>query len=314
MPESGRERIMSGFEFIALGTSSQVPTRERNQNAYLLRWNGSGFLLDPGEGVQRQLTFAGVAAGSIHIIGISHFHGDHCLGLAGLAQRLSLEQCSHPVHIFFPGSGREYLERILGASIYQSNVEWILHPVETKAQEVLELSRTENYILKAHPLHHGVPTIGFRIEEPEGLRFLPEKLELAGVQGPMVRELRNKGWIQCEGRVVHLEEVAVPRSGRVFAFVMDTRPCSGAVALAKQAGLLVMEATYAAEHGELAEMYYHSTAAEAAMTARAAGAHRLALTHFSQRYCDTRQHVLDAREIHPNVVALNDLDRLEIPL
>jgi ribonuclease Z len=305
---------MSAYEFVALGTSSQVPTRERNQNGYLLRWNGIGFLLDPGEGVQRQLTFAGIAAGSIHIIGITHFHGDHCLGLAGILQRLSLEHCDHPVHIFFPESGQEYLERLLNASIYQPNIERILHPVRTIAQEaILELSRTEDYVLKSHPLHHGVPAIGFRIEEPERRRLLPEKLEMAGVRGARVGELQSRGWVDSGGRIVYLEEVSVPRPGRVFAFVMDTRPCPGAVALAKNAGLLVMEATYAAEHWELAEIYRHLTAAEAAETALAAGAHRLALTHFSQRYSDARQHISDAREIFPNVVALKDLDRLDIP-
>jgi ribonuclease Z len=304
---------MSACEFIALGTSSQVPTRERNQNAYLLLWNDVGFLFDPGEGVQRQLTFAGVAAGSIHVIGITHFHGDHCLGLAGFLHRLSLDGCNHPVHIFFPESGREYLERLLNAAIYQLKVELVLHPIGTIMPEVLELSRTEDYMLKAHPLHHVVPTIGFRLEEPEGRRFLPEKLEKAGVQGSMVRELQRTGWVHSKGRIVHLEEVSVARPGRIFAFVMDTRPCPGAVALAKDAGLLVMEATYAAEHWELADIYGHSTAADAAKTAHAAGVHQLALTHFSQRYCDTRQHVEDARETFPNVVALNDLDRLDIP-
>jgi ribonuclease Z len=304
---------MSTREFIALGTSSQVPTKERNQNAYWLRWNGIGFLFDPGEGAQRQLTFAGVAASSIHVICITHFHGDHCLGLAGILQRLSLERCNHPVHIFFPESGKEYLDRLLKAAIYQPNAEWILHPVEPVTQELLELNRTEEYVLKAHSLDHVVPTIGFRIEEPERLRFLPEKLEIAGVQGSMVGELQRKGWIQSAGRVVHLEEVTAPRSGSVFACVMDTRPCPGAISLAKNAELIVMEATYTVEHREQANFYSHSTAADAAKTALAAGAHRLALTHFSQRYRDTHQHLLDAQEIFSDVIALKDLDRLDIP-
>jgi ribonuclease Z len=304
---------MSACEFIALGTSSQVPTRERSQNAHLLRWNGIGMLFDPGEGVQRQLAFADVAAGLVHIVCITHFHGDHCLGLAGILQRLSLERCNHPVHIFFPESGGEYLDRLLKVAIYQPNVEWILHPVETNTQEVTELARTEDYVLTAHPLNHVVPTMGFRVEEPENRRFLPEKLEKARVQGSMVQELLSQGSILSEGRVVRLEDVSVPRPGRIFAFVMDTHPCPGAVALAKNAGLLVMEATYAAEHRELAERYGHSTAADAARTALAAGVRQLALTHYSQRYHDTQQHISDAREIFPNVVALNDLDRLDIP-
>ena len=304
---------MSLRELIALGTSSQVPTRERSQNAYLLRWDGEGFLLDPGEGTQRQLTLAGIAACSIHYICITHFHGDHCLGLAGVAQRLSLDNCDHPVHVFYPESGQPYIDRLCKAAIYQPKFELTLHPVGQAPGKMLELNRTEGYVLKAHSLDHSIPTIGFRLEEAQGLRFLPDKLEEAGVGGSMVGELQSKGWIRYAERIIRLQDVAVARPGSVFAFVMDTRPCLGAIALAKDADLLVMEATYTAEHGNLADLYFHSTAEDAARTALDAGAHLLALAHFSQRYANGDQHLSDAQRIFANVIALNDLDRIHIP-
>ena len=304
---------MSVRELIALGTSSQVPTAERSHNAYLLRWDGKAFLLDPGEGAQRQLTIAGVAASSIHYICITHFHGDHCLGLAGILQRLSLDHCSHPVHIFYPESGQLYIERLCNAAIYQPTIELVLHPIRQLTDEMLELNRAEDHVLKAHQLDHAVPAIGYRLEELEGRRFLPEKLEAAGVHGPMVGELQRQGWINSAGRIVQLDEVTVRRAGSVFAFVMDTRPCPGATALAKEADLLLMEATYTSEHQDLAELYYHSTAADAAKTALSAGVRHLVLGHFSQRYLNTNQHLLEASGIFPNVIALNDLDRINIP-
>jgi len=304
---------MSGREFIALGTSSQVPTRERSHNAYLLRWDGEDFLLDPGEGTQRQLTLAGVAAGSVRHICITHFHGDHCLGLAGIEQRLSLEESGHPVHLYYPESGQTYVERLCAAAIYRRKAEIIRHPISEASDGMMELFRTEEYVLKAYSLNHSVPTVGFRLEELEGIRFIPEKLDSARITGPMVGELRRKGHIRTEGGIVYLEEVSVPRPGSVFAFVMDSRPCPGAVALAKDADLLVMEATYTSEHQELADLYLHSTAADAADTASKAGAHRLALTHFSQRYSNADQHLQDARRVFTNVIVLNDLDHIEIP-
>jgi ribonuclease Z len=307
-----KDEHLSTRELIALGTSSQVPTRERNHNAYLLRWDGEGFLFDPGEGTQRQLSLAGVATCSIHSICITHFHGDHCLGLAGIAQRLSLDRCSHPVHVYYPGSGQIYVDRLLSAASFQPNIELILHPIGQWSGGMLELKRTDAYVLKSHPLDHAVPTFGFRLEELECLRFLPEKLDVAGVHGPMVGELRRRGWIQGADRIVRLEEVTVHRAGSVFAFIMDTRPCPGAVALAKDADLLVMEATYTSEHRDLANIYFHSTAADAAKTALEAGAHRLALTHFSQRYLSANPHLLEAQEIFANTVVLNDLDRIGI--
>ena len=99
---------MSSRRFIALGTASQVPTRERNHNGYFLRWDAEGFLFDPGEGTQRQMIFADVTASQITKIFITHFHGDHCLGLAGVLQRLSLDRVPQTVQIFYPASGEKY--------------------------------------------------------------------------------------------------------------------------------------------------------------------------------------------------------------
>jgi ribonuclease Z len=304
---------MSTREFIALGTSSQVPTKERSHNAYLLRWDGIGFLLDPGEGTQRQLILAGVAASSIHYICITHFHGDHCLGLAGIVQRLSLDNCDHPVQMFFPEEGRIYVERLCGAAISQLNIDLILNPIAQNPGAMTDLIHAEEYTLKAHALEHSVPTIGFRLEESAGVRFAPEKLEKAGVNGPMVGELQRKGSIIVDNRIVRLEDVTTPRPRSMFGFIMDTRPCPGAVALAEDADLVVMEATYTSEHSELANYYGHSTALDAAKTSLSAGARCLAMTHFSQRYKDPGQHLRDAQVVFPNVIALSDLDRVNIP-
>ena len=304
---------MSTRELIALGTSSQVPTRERSQNAYMLRWNGEGFLFDPGEGVQRQLTLAGISASSIHNICITHFHGDHCLGLAGIVQRLSLECCGHPIHVYFPESGDIYCDHLIHAAVYQRQVELIMHPISLASKGEIELKRTEQYTLKSHPLEHTVQTVGFRLEESPGIRFIPERLDRTGVHGSMVGELARKGWIKAGDRVVRLEEVTRVRDGNIFAFIMDTRPCLGAVLLAKDADLVVMEATYTSQHADLAGRYYHSTAADAAGTANRAGAHRLALTHFSQRYSNSMQHLEDAGKIFKEVITLDDLDRVDVP-
>ncbi len=304
---------MSVRELIALGTSSQVPTKERSHGAYLLRWDGTDFLFDPGEGAQRQLTIAGAAASSIHYICITHFHGDHCLGLAGIVQRLSLDNCDHPVQIFFPEEGRIFVDRLCGAAISKMKTDLILRPVAQNPGAMTELVRDEKFVLKAHALDHSVPTIGFRLEEAAKFRFEREKLEREGVFGPMVGDLKRKGRILVQDRFVRLEEVATRRPGSVFAFIMDTRPCAGATALAQDSDLMAMEATYTSEHRELADSFGHSTALDAAKTARDAGARRLAMTHFSQRYSDSCRHLREAREIFPNVIALNDFDCVDIP-
>jgi ribonuclease Z len=105
-------------ELVVLGTGSQVPSRERTQNGYFLRWDNEGFLFDPGEGTQRQMLYAGVAAGAITRLCITHFHGDHCLGMPGIVQRLSLDDVPHPVRAHYPASGQKYFTRLRYAASF----------------------------------------------------------------------------------------------------------------------------------------------------------------------------------------------------
>jgi ribonuclease Z len=297
-----------------LGTASQVPTRERNHNGYFLRWEGEGFLFDPGEGTQRQLTLAGIPATAIHNICITHFHGDHCLGLPGVLQRLSLDQCDHDVHVYYPESGQVYFERLCKATISRYAPGIAAHPIATEAAHgTIEALSNSRYALLTAALDHTVPALGYRLQEHPGKRFLSERLDAAGVRGPMVGELERTGSLEVDGRTVRLDEVTVPRPGSVFAFVMDTRPCAGAEALARDADLLLMEATYINKDRSMAAEYGHSTSCDAARTARDAGARRLAITHFSQRYTDVETHLAEAAEIFPQVTALKDLDRMVIP-
>src|SRR5436853_6054759 len=102
---------MSSRELAVLGTASQAPTRSRNHNGYFLRWDGEGILFDPGEGTQRQLMYAGVAGTDITRLCVTHFHGDHCLGVPGVVQRLSLDRAPHPVYAHYPASGQDYFAR-----------------------------------------------------------------------------------------------------------------------------------------------------------------------------------------------------------
>ena len=107
---AGSVREVSGRELVVLGTASQAPTRHRNHNGYLLRWDAEGFLFDPGEGTQRQMLLAGVARSAITRLCLTHFHGDHCLGVPGIVQRLSLDRVPHPVRAHYPASGQEYFD------------------------------------------------------------------------------------------------------------------------------------------------------------------------------------------------------------
>ena len=302
---------MSDRELVALGTSSLVPTKTRNHNGYLLRWGASGVLFDCGEGTQRQMTRAGVSARSIDVICLTHLHGDHCLGLPGVLQRISLEQVPHPVTVVYPAQGQEYVERLHRASIYHDQADIRFLPVDA-GLEPGEVLRTKDFILSAACLDHRVPAIGYRVEDLPGVSFDPEALAARGISGPAVGQLNREGRVEIDGVITRLEEVSRPRRGRSFAFVMDTRPCLAAEKLAENVDLLVMEATYTSDLRELAVEHGHCTALDTARIAAAAGARRLAMTHFSTRYITTDEHLREANGIHDDVIALEDLDRVPV--
>jgi len=254
-----------------------VPTRQRNLNGYLLQWDNEALLFDPGEGTQRQMLMARVKSTSITRILITHLHGDHCLGLPGVVQRLALDGVTRPVRLYYPAGGREYLDRLLRSSVSHGRVPLDLRPVQDSGV----VDDGPGFSITAARLEHGAEVFGWRLEEPAGRRIVPERCEELGVSGTQI--------------------------------VMDTRICDRAVALASNADMLVCESTYLSTEAALAQKYGHLTAAHAALIAREAGARLLVLTHFSQRYDDVALLLAEAQEVFPNTVAARDLDTIPVP-
>jgi ribonuclease Z len=297
-------------ELVVLGTASQAPTRTRNHNGYLLRWDGEGLLFDPGEGTQRQLLLAGVASSAVTRVLLSHFHGDHCLGLPGVLQRMALDRVAHPVTAHYPASGQVWYDRLRSASAFHDTMD--LRPEPVHDDGVVATGRFG--VLEARRLAHPVESFGYRLVEPDGRRMLPDRLAAAGVSGPDVRRLQQDGVLRVGGRTVQLAEVSVPRRGQRFAFVMDTRLCDAVPELADGVDLLVVESTFLAEDAALAERYGHLTARQAGQVAARCGVRRLVLTHFSQRYPDPRRYAEEAAAVYDgDLVVAADLDRVPVP-
>ncbi|MCF6521700.1 ribonuclease Z [Streptomyces sp. JJ36] len=300
---------MSVRELVVLGTASQVPTRHRNHNGYLLRWDGEGILFDPGEGTQRQMLRAGVAAHDLTRLCVTHFHGDHALGLAGVIQRINLDRVPHPVTAHFPASGRRFFDRLRYATAYRETVPLRTAPVAGNGPVVLDTGPAGT--LTAHRLSHPVESYGYRLVEPDARRMLPERLAEHGIRGPDAGRLQRQGAL----RGVTLEDVSVPRPGQRFAFVMDTRLCDGVYALAEGCDLLVAESTFLDAEAALAEEYGHLTAGQAGRVAAESGVRHLVLTHFSQRYADPAPFAAEAREagFTGELTVAEDLARVPVP-
>ncbi|MET8470802.1 ribonuclease Z [Streptomyces sp. NPDC006422] len=299
---------MSVREFVVLGTASQVPTRQRNHNGYLLRWDSEGILFDPGEGTQRQMLRAGVAAHDLNRLCVTHFHGDHSLGLAGVIQRINLDRVPHPVTAHYPASGQRFFDRLRYSTAYRETVDIAEEPV---TGEGAVLADTPAYRLEARRLSHPVESYGYRLVEPDGRRMLPERLAAHGIKGPDVGRLQKEGALNG----VTLDEVSEVRRGQRVAFVMDTRLCDGVDALADGCDLLVIESTFLDEDVQLATDHGHLTAGQAARVARDAGVRHLVLTHFSQRYTDPEEFARQARAagFDGELTVARDLDRVPVP-
>lgn len=300
---------MTVRDLTILGCASQQPTRMRNHGAYLVRWNEEGLLFDPGEGTQRQFIFANIAPTCVTRIFISHFHGDHCLGLGSMLMRLNLDKVQHPIHCYYPASGKVYFDRLRFGSIYHEVIKVIEHPVDKPGVVEDGAFRIEAEFLE----HGGIDNIGWRITEPDTRKFDKAKLSSLGVLGPKVRELESKGSILVNDKSVTLDDVSHIRKGDTLTVAIDTVPCPELKKLAKGAKLFLCESTYLDRHKDLAREHYHLTAKQAAEIARDAGVSQLVLTHFSARYQDLVEFEEEARSIFPNTLIADDLKQFPFP-
>lgn len=306
---------MTSRRLHALGTSSQAPTRHRAHNSYVLRWDGQLILFDPGEGAQRQCTLGGVAVAKLTAVCVTHFHGDHCLGLPGIIQRRALDNRnadagpSRPLPVFYPVDGQEYFDRMRKVSVFHDTSNLVPNPVNTNGAQAELGSLT----LSTAALDHRITTYGYRLQEADSFAFDQAKLSAAGISGPDVGRLNKQGWLDTPSGRVEVDQFGSVRRGQAMAFVMDTAPCEAAEELADGVDLLVCESTFLESEAELARQYKHMTAADAGRLAAKAGVRKLVLAHFSARYSDNEVFAEEAAEFHADVEAATDLSTFDVP-
>ncbi len=217
--------------------------------------------------------------------------------------RLNLDKVTHPIHCYYPASGKKYFDRLRYGTIYHETIHVIEHPV----YEPGIVHDDGNFLIEATYLDHGIDNLGWRITEPNTRKFDHDKLVAHGVRGPMVRELQEKGSLIVHGHEVKLDEVSWIRQGDSFAVVIDTRYCKNALEIARGAKVLLCESTYTEEHRDLAYSHFHLTAKQAATLAKEAGVKQLILTHYSARYLNLRDMEMEAKAVFPNTFMADDL-------
>jgi len=294
-----------------LGTAGSFPTVRRSLPAIAVKRKNELLLFDCGEGVQRQMFIAKIGFRHKLKIFITHIHGDHVLGLPGLLQTMSLLDMKRPVEIHGPKGVYDFLEAIIKILGFH-----LTFPV--KVQEVGEgiVCKTEEYSVHAVWTEHGVPNLAYALVEKERPgRFYPEKaVSLDVPEGPLWSRLQNGEKIALgDGRVIVPEQVVgPPRPGRKVVYSGDTKPCPSVLELARDADLLIYEATFDDELAERASEGGHSTPSQGAAIAVEANVKKLVLTHISSRYDDGSVLLQQARKIFPSVEVAEDLMELKV--
>jgi ribonuclease Z len=300
---------------IPLGTSSGKPTLKRNVSALAVAREAEWVLFDCGEAAQIQVARAGLSPSRLSAVMITHLHGDHFNGLAGLVSTMGLDRRTRDLTLCGPHGMREYLDTLTRLRVIFTT--YTVNIKEFKSlPRVSPVFESSEYVIKACELDHRLFALGYRLDERArpGRFDVPRARALGVPEGPLWKRLQSGEEVRLEnGNIVKPSDVLGPeRPGKSVAYCLDTRPCAASLELASAVDLLIHEATYSEEFAAEAREYGHSTAAQAARTARDAGAKRLLITHFSSRYPDPTPLLEEARAIFPETILAEDLMEIDV--
>ncbi|HZT34548.1 MAG TPA: ribonuclease Z, partial [Nitrososphaera sp.] len=267
---------------------------------------------DAGEGMQRNFIKAGLGMNRKTKIFITHMHSDHCVGLLGLLQTMSLQGRTAALDVFGQPRLKEFIEENMRIINFGLGYEVNIHTIEKEGIVDTE----DEYQVTCCDAVHSIPALSYCVEEFDrpGVFDIAKVKSLGVPEGSLYGQLQRGEDVLFEGRTIRSSEVVgPPRRGRKICFSGDTRPSSKLEKFFQDAEILIFESTYSDDMHEKAIQHWHSTATEAASIAKAARVKKLFLTHFSARYDETANLVREAQKIHECVEAAEDLKTVPIP-
>jgi len=296
--------VRGSMRLTFLGTAGSWPTKERSASAIALDLEKELILLDCGEGTQRQFFQSSASFMRVRRIFLTHFHGDHFLGLPGLIQSMSLNRREEPLDIYGPPDAEEMVGRALAMGYFT-----LRFPVTVHALSAGTTVELPGYSVRTAPAEHPVPSLAYRVEEaPKRGRFDAPRARALGIRGPDFSRLEAGEPVQVgERRVEPSEVMGPPRPGRSVVYSGDTAPAPAVCRLADRSTVLIHEATAANEIEKEANDWGHSSARQAAECARTAQVGALFLTHFSARYKELEPLQEEARVVFPGSQVARDL-------
>ena len=296
---------------IFLGTGQAIPTARRNHTSILLNYKNENILIDCGEGTQRQFRKAKINPCSITRILITHWHGDHVLGLPGLLQTLMLNGYNKNLQIYGPRGTEKFLSLMLSLFVKVGKLNVEIN--EVGAGKIFE---NKDFSIIAGEMSHGAPCLAYSFIEKDKIRIDKEKLKKYKLKGKIISELQKGNDILWQDKKIKASQLTYLQKGRKITFILDTSINKNAEKLAENSDLLICESTFLenSENGkQLAKEYKHLTAKQAAEIAKKANCKKLILTHLSQRYENKEKLILaEARKIFKNTEIAEDLMKIEV--
>lgn len=286
-----------------------APTKDRNHQSMLLTYGGENILFDCGEGTQRQLKIADISLTKITRILISHWHGDHVLGLPGLMQTMSSTDYHGTLKIYGPKGTKKNIEEIHKVFVTDKMINFEVHEIKDE-EKIID---TDNFKIHAYLLDHGVECFGFKIKEKDKRKINVSYLKKIGVpEGPIIGKLQIGEDVEYKGTKVSVKEATTLIEGRILGIINDTAFCSNCIKIAKDCDVLISEAAYDSTLEDKAIEYKHMTAKQAAQLASQNNVKKLILTHYSQRYKNTEKILEDAKQVFENTITAHDFMKIKM--
>ncbi|MDD5012210.1 MAG: ribonuclease Z [Candidatus Nanoarchaeia archaeon] len=290
-----------------LGTSDAIPSAERNHTSILLNYKDENILVDCGEGTQRQFRKAKLNPNKITRILITHWHGDHVLGIPGILQTLSFSEYKKTLYIYGPKGTKEFMRNLLNTFVFHKNFKIDVEEVDGKFFE------TNDFYLESENMSHGIPCNAYTFVKKGNLRIDKKKLAKIKIHGPILKKLKEGKDIVYDGKKYLAKNLTYKEIGKKVSFVFDTSFNDRIVPFVKDSDLLVCESTFGVELEDKADEFKHLTSKQTAEIAKKSKSKKLVLTHISQRYNKNPKKILDAaKKVFKNSVLVKDLDEIEI--
>ncbi len=300
---------METLNITFLGTGSAIPTKKHNHVGILASFANENILVDCGEGIQRQFKVASLSPTKLTRILITHWHGDHILGLPGLFQTLAMSNYVRTLKVYGPKGTRRFLQ-LIQELVFDFRINLEVHEIENSGTIINE----KDFQVNASSMFHGTPTLAYSLILKDKIRLNKSKIKKFKLpNSPILKELQQGKDITFNGKKIKCKDVAYMEEGKKVTFILDTAYNEQAIELAKDSDILITESSFSSEESEKAREYKHLMASDAGKIAKLSKSKKLLLVHLSHKYENIPQIIeKEARNVFKNTKIVNDFDKVKV--